>query len=51
MQSTQNTMPPEVDLVPARYIFFVNVPARMRENSDDLYITLIVPIVILQTVI
>ena len=27
-----------LDLLPARYIFFVNVPARMRKNSEDLYI-------------
>ena len=26
--------PPQVDLVPARYIFFANVPVKMRENSE-----------------
>ena len=30
--------PPQVDLVPVRYIFFENVPAIMRENSDNLEI-------------
>ena len=29
------TRPPQVDLVPARYIFFPNVPVKMRENSDN----------------
>ena len=28
--------PPQVDLVHARYVLFVNVPAKMRENSDNL---------------
>ena len=28
--------PTQVDLVPARYIFFVNVSAKTRNNSDDL---------------
>ena len=28
--------PPQVDLVPARYIFCVNVPAKMCNNLDDL---------------
>ena len=26
--------PPQVDLVPARYIFFANVPVKMREKLD-----------------
>ena len=26
--------PPLVDLVPARYIFFANVPVKMREHSN-----------------
>ena len=28
--------PPQVDLVPARYIFFPNVPIKMRENLDNM---------------
>ena len=28
--------PPQVDLEPARYIFFPNVPVKMRENLDNL---------------
>jgi hypothetical protein len=28
--------PPQVNLVPARYVFFVNVPVKTNYNSDDL---------------
>ena len=31
-----SSRPPQVDLVPARYIFFSNVPFKMRENSENL---------------
>jgi hypothetical protein len=33
-QSLLISRPPQVDIVPARYIFFANVPVKMRDNSD-----------------